>query len=67
MLRRHYRKDGSAFWNELTVSPVLNDNRVLTHYIGIQHDVTERENSAQVIALTINFRRNANNHKCLCF
>lgn len=50
VLLRNYRKDGSAFWNELTVSPVLNDNRVLTHYIGIQHDVTERENSAQAIA-----------------
>ncbi|MEC5214249.1 PAS domain S-box-containing protein [Polaromonas sp. CG_9.5] len=50
VLLRNYRKDGSAFWNELTVSPVFNEHRVLTHYIGIQSDVTERENNAQAIA-----------------
>jgi len=50
VLLRNYRKDGSAFWNELTVSPVLNESQVLTHYIGIQNDVTERENNARAIA-----------------
>lgn len=50
VLLRNYRKDGSAFWNEVTVSPVFNEDRVLTHYIGIQSDVTEREKNAQAIA-----------------
>lgn len=39
---RNYRKDGSMFWNELSVSPVLNSEGTLTHYIGIQKDVTAR-------------------------
>ncbi|MDO8207598.1 MAG: diguanylate cyclase [Gallionella sp.] len=39
---RNYRKDGSMFWNELSLSPVRNDAGILTHYIGIQHDVTAR-------------------------
>jgi diguanylate cyclase (GGDEF)-like protein/PAS domain S-box-containing protein len=39
---RNYRKDGSMFWNELSISAVHNDEGVLTHFIGIQHDVTER-------------------------
>lgn len=38
----NYRKDGKPFWNSLTVSPVLNDNGELTHFVGVQTDVTER-------------------------
>ncbi|MBH2020023.1 MAG: PAS domain-containing protein [Burkholderiales bacterium] len=49
VLLRNFRKDGTEFWNELTVSPVLNESGALTHYVGIQHDVTERENGAQAI------------------
>ncbi|BBJ00545.1 hypothetical protein FGKAn22_22370 [Ferrigenium kumadai] len=37
---RNYRKDGSMFWNELSISPVHNDEGVLTHFIGIQKDET---------------------------
>jgi len=39
---RNYRKDGSMFWNELSISPVHDANGSLTHYIGIQKDVTAR-------------------------
>src|SRR5262245_20535071 len=38
----NHRRDGSTFWNELTVSPVLGDDGKLTHYVGVQTDVTER-------------------------
>ncbi|NHC16191.1 diguanylate cyclase domain-containing protein [Motilibacter deserti] len=38
----NYRKDGTPFWNELTISPVLNASGQLTHFIGNQVDVTER-------------------------
>jgi diguanylate cyclase (GGDEF)-like protein/PAS domain S-box-containing protein len=41
VLVRNYRKDGSAFWNEVVLSPVLDEGR-LTHYVGVQLDVTER-------------------------
>ena len=39
---RNYRKDGSMFWNELSISPVVDKSGVLTHFIGIQKDVTAR-------------------------
>lgn len=39
---RNYRRDGSMFWNELSLSPIRNEAGILTHYIGIQHDVTAR-------------------------
>lgn len=38
---KNYRKDGTPFWNELLISPVLSDAGQVTHYIGIQTDVTE--------------------------
>ena len=38
---RNYRKDGSLFWNELSITPVYNDEDQLTYFIGVQKDVTE--------------------------
>jgi diguanylate cyclase (GGDEF)-like protein/PAS domain S-box-containing protein len=38
------RKDGSSFWNEVFLSPVFDDGR-LVEYIGVQNDVTERRNA----------------------
>ncbi|WP_416885698.1 PAS domain-containing protein [Marinospirillum sp.] len=38
---RNYRKDGSLFWNELSITPVYNEEDQLQYYIGVQKDVTE--------------------------
>jgi len=38
----NYRKDGRPFWNELTVIPVRNEAGRLTHWAGVQNDVTAR-------------------------
>ena len=38
----NHRKDGTAFWNELSLSPVYDGAGVLTHFVGIQADVTAR-------------------------
>ncbi|OQX43722.1 MAG: hypothetical protein B0D83_00905, partial [Candidatus Sedimenticola endophacoides] len=40
---RNYRKDGSMFWNELSVSPIHDDHGNLIHFIGIQNDISERK------------------------
>jgi PAS domain S-box-containing protein len=37
----NYRKDGSAFWNQLHVSPVHDDDGQLLYFFGSQDDVTE--------------------------
>lgn len=42
----NYRKDGSLFWNELTISPVHDAQGQLTHFIGITRDITERHRLA---------------------
>ncbi len=36
----NYRKDGSTFWNRISVLPVTNDKGVVTHFIGLQTDIT---------------------------
>ena len=38
----NYRKDGSPFWNSFTISPVLDGEGELTHFVGVQTDVTAR-------------------------
>ncbi len=37
---KNYRKYGSAFWNELSVTPFYDELDQITYYIGIQKDVT---------------------------
>jgi PAS domain S-box-containing protein len=37
---RNYHKDGSLFWNELSITPVFNEEDGITYYIGVQKDVT---------------------------
>ncbi len=38
----NYRRDGTAFWNELQISAVTDAAGHITHYIGNQLDVTSR-------------------------
>ncbi|MCU0950389.1 MAG: PAS domain S-box protein [Burkholderiaceae bacterium] len=39
---RNYRKDGTPFWNQLTVAPVRDDTGQLTHFVGAINDITVR-------------------------
>jgi diguanylate cyclase (GGDEF)-like protein/PAS domain S-box-containing protein len=39
---RNYRKNGSMYWNEVSISPVHEDDGMLSHFISIQKDVTAR-------------------------
>jgi len=50
VLLRNYRKDGSFFWNELIISPIHNDAGEVTHFVGVQNDVTDREEARQETA-----------------
>jgi len=42
VILRNYRKDGALFWNHLFLSPVRDDRGVVTHFVGVQNDLTER-------------------------
>ncbi|RPG37593.1 MAG: PAS domain S-box protein [Muricauda sp. TMED12] len=41
---RNYRKDGSMFWNQLSITPIRNETGEVTHFIGVQNDITEKKN-----------------------
>ncbi|WP_336921746.1 SpoIIE family protein phosphatase [Aquipuribacter sp. SD81] len=38
----NYRKDGTAFWNQVSISPVLDADGKVVNFVGVQADVTER-------------------------
>jgi len=44
------RKDGSEFWNRLQISPIRDDHGKITHFLGIQQDVTEIVQANRTIA-----------------
>ena len=44
---RNYRKDGSLFWNEFSVSLVRDAQGTVTHAVGIQRNVSERVKGEQ--------------------
>src|SRR5918993_4792743 len=46
---RNYRKDGTPFWNELYVSPVHDEDGLLTNFVGVQNDITERRRIEEVL------------------
>lgn len=46
-LLRNYRKDGTQFWNDLTMAPVFDDEGKASHFVGIINDITERKQYEQ--------------------
>ena len=38
----NYRKDRTTFWNRLSITPVRDGSGEVTHFIGVQSDVTAR-------------------------
>lgn len=43
----NYRRDGTPFWNRLSITPVRDVNGAVSHYIGIQSDVTKRRHAEE--------------------
>ena len=40
---RNYRKDGTEFWNRVTISPITDDDAEETNFVGFQEDISERK------------------------
>ena len=47
---RNYRKDGTHFWNELSLSTVYNPADKQTYFVGVQKDVTVQVKAQQRVA-----------------
>ncbi len=46
----NYRKDGTPFWNRLSITPVCGADGELTHYVGVQSDITARKQAEEDLA-----------------
>ena len=40
VLLRNYHKNGRAFWNELTLSPIKDESGAIAYYVGTQVDIS---------------------------
>ena len=43
------RKDGSYYEEEMTITPILNDNNEISHFISIKQDITDRKRNEREI------------------
>ncbi len=50
----NYRRDGTPFWNDLTIGPVYDDNGELINFVGLQIDITERVQAQEQVRLQAN-------------
>ncbi|HEX5693588.1 MAG TPA: PAS domain S-box protein, partial [Arenimonas sp.] len=54
VILRNFRKDGQPFWNHLFISPVRDEHGAITHFVGIQNDLTERRQVEAELAYAAN-------------
>jgi PAS domain S-box-containing protein len=47
---RNYRKDGTLFWNELSIYPVRDEEGRVANFVGVQNDITERIRAEEVLS-----------------
>ncbi len=47
----NHRKDGTAFWNRLSITPVRDSAGNVTHFIGVQSDITNRKEAEEALSL----------------
>ncbi len=47
----NYKKDGTTFWNELTVDPIVDQKGNVTHLVGLQSDISEKKKQELDFAL----------------
>jgi len=45
----NYRKDGTLWWNELSITPVRDSEGNVTQFVGVQNDITDRKAAADKI------------------
>ena len=44
---KHYRKNGTWFWDEISVYPVYDSTGILSNFVGVMQDVTERKQAEE--------------------
>lgn len=49
----NYKKDGTGFWNELTVDPMWIDEEQKLYFVGIQKDITMTKDKEHILTETL--------------
>ena len=57
---KNYTKDGKVFYNDLLISPIRDTSGDITHFMGMQLDITERIEAEQRAALKTRELEDAN-------
>lgn len=58
----NYKKDGDSFWNRLSITPLKDEFNQVTHYVGIQSDITELKKTKERLEIAIdNLKKFQNN------
>ncbi|MGD8191948.1 sensor domain-containing diguanylate cyclase [Brevibacillus ginsengisoli] len=47
----NYTKNGTLFWNEIDISPILNEQGEALYYVGLLSDITERRQKIEQLNL----------------
>ena len=47
---RNFRRDGTPFWNDLFIAPIRDSAGDVTHFIGIQNDISEKKSAESKLA-----------------
>lgn len=58
----NYRKDGLPFWNRLSITPIRDAGGQVTHFIGVQSDITSLRETEKALRLAKQELEVANRH-----
>lgn len=47
---RNYRKSGTLFWNRLSISPIHDEYGRISHFVGVQQDISEVVESTRALS-----------------
>ncbi len=48
---RNKKKNGELYWQESSISPILNDKGIITHYVAVLEDITEKKRMIEDLVL----------------
>lgn len=52
------KKNGETFWESASISPIINDSEIITHYIAIKEDITDIKKAEKALRDSENYFRN---------
>ena len=45
----NYRKDGTPFWNQISITPVKDAAGKVSHFVAVLHDLTDRKRAEEAL------------------